>query len=78
MAEPAEKMIMGKELRDAFAQRGITLHYVYCRELIRACPKSVRQRYIKFTDAWDFWVLNPGWQPFSKKVENPKQLELGR
>lgn len=60
---------MAKELVDRFAEQGVTLHYRYCRAIIARCPRTVRGRYIKFSDAWTWWILNPGFQPFSEKGE---------
>jgi hypothetical protein len=68
MTKPAqEKLVMAKELTDLFANEGVTIHYHYAREIIAACPQAVRRRYIRFSDAWSWWVLNPGFQPFSEK-----------
>lgn len=60
---------MAKELVDRFAEQGVTIHYRYARALIAQCPRAVRGRYIRFSDAWTWWVLNPGFQPFSGKGE---------
>ncbi len=68
MAE-TEKLVMAKELTDLFAQQGVEIHYRYARAIISRCPRAVRCRYIRFSDAWTWWVLNPGFQPFSAKGE---------
>lgn len=60
---------MAKELTDRFAEQGVSIGYRYARAIIAQCPRTVRGRYIKFSDAWTWWVLNPGFQPFSEKPE---------
>ncbi len=60
---------MAKELVDRFAEQGVTIGYRYARAIVAQCPTTVRGRYIKFSDAWTWWVLNPGFQPFSEKPE---------
>jgi hypothetical protein len=69
MNEPAEKLVMAKELVDLFKKQGVEIGYRYARAVIAACPRAVRGRYVKFSDAWTWWVLNPGFQPFSEKGE---------
>lgn len=69
MSDPREKLIMAKELVDHFEQQGVTIHYHYARAIIARCPQSVRGRYVRASDAWSWWVLNPGFQPFSEKGE---------
>lgn len=64
-----EKLVMAKELTDLFATQGVQIHYHYARELIAACPQNVRGRYIKFSDAWNWWVLNPSFRPFAEKEQ---------
>ena len=60
---------MAKELTDRFAEQGVSIGYRYARAIIAQCPRTVRGRYIKFSDAWTWWVLNPGFQPHSQKPE---------
>ena len=64
-----EKLVMAKELTDLFSRQGVEIHYRYARAIIATCPLAVRARYIRFSDAWDWWVLNPNFQPFSEKGE---------
>jgi len=64
-----EKLVMAKELTDLFAAQGVQIGYRYARAIIAQCPTAVRGRYIKFSDAWTWWILNPGFQPFSGKAE---------
>ena len=64
---PAERLVMAKELADLFAEQGVEIHYRYAREIIAQCPQAVRCRYIRFSDAWTWWVLHPGFQPFAEK-----------
>ncbi len=60
---------MAKELVDCFAAQGVSFSYRYARALMDVCPLTVRGRYILFSDAWDWWVLNPGFHPFGEKAE---------
>lgn len=69
MSEPAEKLLMAKELVDYFGVQGVEISYRYARAVIAACPRTVRGRYILGSDAWTWWVLNPGFRPFSEKGE---------
>lgn len=69
---------MAAQLVWLFREQGVTIHYRYARAIIAACPHSVHRRYVRFSDAWTWWVLNPGFQPFSEKAENPQQLALTR
>lgn len=69
MPEPREKLVMAKELVDLFKAQGVEIHYRYARAIVAQCPQTVRRRYIKFSDAWTWWILNPGFQPFSEKGE---------
>jgi hypothetical protein len=73
--DPREPLVMAAQLTLLFARQGVHIHYRYARELIAACPHSVRKRYIKFSDAWSWWVLNPGFRPFSEQGE-PDQGSL--
>jgi hypothetical protein len=59
-----EKLVMAKELVEYFHEQGVEIHYAYARAIIRACPQSVRTRYVRPIDAWTFWVLHPEFQPF--------------
>lgn len=72
MSAPAapERLLMAKELVDHFEAQGVTIHYRYARAIIAACPAAVRGRYILFSDAWNWWLLNPGFRPFSAKEGN--------
>lgn len=65
---PAKKepLVMAKQLVDYFHEQGVDIHYAYARAIIRACPQSVRGRYVKPIDAWTFWVLHPEFQPFGQ------------
>ncbi len=63
--EKREKLIMAKELVDCFQSQGVDISYRYARAIIAACPHAVRARYVRFSDAWNWWLLNPGFQPFS-------------
>lgn len=58
---------MAKELVELFRGQGVDIHYGYARAIIRACPQSVRGRYVHFSEAWSWWVLNPDFLPFSEK-----------
>lgn len=69
MSAPWDKPVMAKELVDYFHEQGIEIHYAYARALIRACPASIRNRYVKPKDAWTFWVLHPEFQPFGRDPE---------
>lgn len=69
MSAREEKLVMAKELVDLFAAQGVEISYRYARAIIAACPQAVRGRYVLFTDAWTWWVLNPGFRPFSEKGE---------
>ena len=62
-----EKPVMAKELVDYFQSQGIEIHYAYARAIIRACPQSIRRRYVYASDAWTWWVLNPEFKPFGLK-----------
>lgn len=64
-----EQLVMAKELTDLFAAQGVQIGYRYARAIIAQCPAAVRGRYIRFSDAWTWWILNPGFQPFSGKSE---------
>jgi hypothetical protein len=59
-----ERLVMAKELTEYFAAQGVTISYAYARAVIEACPQSIRHRYVRPSDAWTFWVLNPGFRPF--------------
>lgn len=63
-----DKLVMAKELTDLFEQQGVKIHYRYARAIIDQCPNAVRKRYIRFSDAWTWWMLNPDFKPFSGKV----------
>lgn len=65
--EKTEPLVMAKELTDLFSQQGVEISYRYARALLARCPLAIRGRYIKFSDAWSWWVLNPGFQPFGEK-----------
>jgi hypothetical protein len=67
MSDPGEKLLMAKELVDHFQAQGVGISYRYARAIIAACPQTVRGRYILGSDAWTWWVLNPGFRPFSEK-----------
>lgn len=69
MSEAPEKLVMAKELVDLFKDQGVEISYRYARAIIAQCPLAVRGRYVRFGDAWTFWVLNPGFMPFSEKTE---------
>ena len=56
-------------LQARMRQAGIVRHYDYWRALIRECPCSIRGEYIRFSDAWTWWSLNPAWRPFSRREE---------
>jgi len=58
---------MAKELVDHFAAQGIEIHYAYAREIIKACPQSIRGRYVKASEAWSWWVLHPEFKPFTER-----------
>lgn len=60
---------MAKELTSYFEAQGVRIHYGYARALIRACPLTVRGRYIRPSEAWSWWILNPDFLPFSEKEE---------
>lgn len=61
-----EKLVMAKELVEYFHQQGVEIHYAYARAIIRACPQSVRARYVRPLDAWTFWCLHPELKPFGR------------
>lgn len=70
MHTPIERYLTAKEIAAAFDERGIPMHVDYARALIRELQTrglALRNKYAKFSDCWDFWVLNPGWMPFSRK-----------
>jgi hypothetical protein len=69
MSDPHEQLVMAKELTDLFAREGVQIHYRYARAIIAECPQTVRGRYIRFSDAWTWWCLHPGFMPFSEKPE---------
>lgn len=79
MAEhkPAEPLVMAAQLTLLFARQGVHIHYRYARELIKACPHSVRGRYIRFSDAWTWWVLNPNFRPFGEGDKPPQTTLAG-
>lgn len=60
------KLVMAKELVDYFAAQGVSIHYAYARAIIRACPQTVRGRYVRPLDAWTWWVLHPECKPFGR------------
>ena len=49
---------MAKELTSYFEEQGVRIHYGYARALIRACPLTVRGRYIRPSEAWSWWILS--------------------
>jgi hypothetical protein len=65
---PPEQLVMAKELVDFFAAQGIGISYRYARAIIQQCPQSIRGRYILPSNAWTWWVLHPGFQPFGEKA----------
>lgn len=62
-----QALCMAKDLVDLFFEQGVTIHYRYARALMDACPHTQRARYISFPKAWDWWLLNPDFQPFSAR-----------
>ncbi len=62
-----EPLVMAKELTSYFEQQGVHIGYGYARALIRACPLSIRGRFIRPSEAWSWWVLNPDFAPYSEK-----------
>lgn len=75
-----EKYLTAKEIAAEFEERGIPIHVDYARAIIRelgARTLAVRGKYARFSDAWDFWVLNPGWMPFSRKTERTVGQTMG-
>ena len=64
-------LVMAKELVDYFAQQGVVIDYAYARALIKACPASIRQRYIRRDDAWTWWVLHKEFKPFRRNPPEP-------
>lgn len=68
---------MAKELTSFFEAQGVRIHYGYARALIRSCPLTVRGRYIRPSEAWSWWILNPEFLPFSgKEDKSAKGLTL--
>ncbi len=83
MSPRPEKYLTAKEIAAEFDARGIPIHVDYARAIIRELGVrnlALRSKYAKFSDAWDFWVLNPGWMPFSRKIDRTvgQTLGLGR
>jgi hypothetical protein len=76
--EKKERLVMAKELVDLFAAEGVSIGYRYARHIIKKCPQTVRGRYVKFSDAWTFWVLNPGFRPFGEGGDKGGQTFLAR
>jgi len=66
-----EMPVMAKELVDYFKAQGIEIHYAYAREIIKACPHAIRQRYVLPSRAWSWWVLTPEFKPFSERIPQP-------
>jgi hypothetical protein len=66
---PPEQLVMAKELVDFFAAQGVGISYRYARAVIEKCPQSIRCRYILPSNAWTWWVLHPGFQPFGEKAQ---------
>jgi len=60
---------MAAQLVWMFKAQGVNIHYRYARALIAECPLAVRKRYIRFSDAWTWWVLHPDFHPFAEKDE---------
>lgn len=60
-------LCMAKDLVDLWEEQGVKIHYRYARALMDACPQTQRGRYIRFPDAWSWWLLNPDFAPFSEK-----------
>jgi hypothetical protein len=69
---------MAAQLTLLFARQGVHIHYRYARHIIANCPDAVRGRYIRFSDAWTWWQLNPGWKPYSKKGEPAQGTLAGK
>lgn len=68
-----EPLVQASQLVWLFREQGVAIHYRYARALIAICPHAVRGRYIHFSDAWRWWILNPGFRPFSEKGEPPQR-----
>ena len=63
-----EKYITPKEVQSLFDEQGISYHVKYWRLVIKQCPHSVKGgRYIRWSDVWSWWLLNPDYLPFSRK-----------
>ena len=69
-AEKTEKLIMAKELVDCFGTQGVSISYRYARAVLVACPSTVRGRYIRFSEAWTWWVLKTDFRPFGETPGN--------
>jgi hypothetical protein len=75
MAGERQKLCTAKELAAHFGERGVEVSIVYARALIRACPHSVRGRYVEAPAAWAWWCSHPEWKPFGRRGR-PVQGEL--
>jgi len=80
MTPRLEKFLTAKEIAAEFERRGIPMHVDYARAIIReldARGLAVRGKYARFSDCWDFWVLTPGWMPFSRKADRSVGQTVG-
>lgn len=76
MSVEREKLVMAKELVDYFAGQGVQIHYAYARAIIKACPASIRGRYVRPLDAWTYWCLHPELKPFGRTSEQRSLAEM--
>jgi hypothetical protein len=70
MSPRPEKFITPKEVQSKFEELGICYHVRYWRFAIKACPQSVKDgRFVKWSDIWTWWMMNPDFVPYSRKAE---------
>lgn len=69
MSPRPEKFITPKEVKSKFDEQGICYHVRYWRFAIRACPDAIKGgRYVRYSDIWSWWILNPDFVPYSRKL----------